>query len=602
MTTRTYVVGENGVVRRRDDHTGPFIDVSIPAGPFGTMRCKDVMTDPNNPDKVIVVGELKGLGASNTGIMVSTDAGVNWLQAGGDYLIKNIGWFYEVWYVDSNVIWTVSDQGNVFRSLDGGLTFQSTVKPFNGVYNFIVAVHALSDQIGIVVGNNSLSMTAADTKVALTTDGGATWTTLNGDNPLTNALSLNPVGQGTGVWISSDLQKIIVGTSYCQIISTDGGATFTTLPPEITRSGIHLTWFPSYGVPTFFRNVGGPVYQVNQSSDSGSTWLNTRTGVFESMFGAHFYAANMGYYVIGNETFQTTDGAVTGTSVDVVPGIDLFEAVWTGVPVVHNCYLAVDCNNPQNTQVVIFENKLYEPNPDLIYVFDVNPDLCWHVQLTPCQDNNDDQQPDAIVVNPVATFVDCQSCLGTCYELRDCSTGALYTVNADLSQYIYKVIQVQVPAGDSFETRCFTVNPVMCPANPDVLQFTIVDCFDNCVDCSPVPPEPVPPLVIRDRSVKPGWSTKGCPPEYVEKVSCKFAEAIYQEAMSVRYGIQFCCETDAEKWTIKKELLDLKALYDPEACIPTNSPGLCCPPCNLTAVIEFPCEPARYLIASITIP
>jgi len=53
-----------------------------------------------------------------------------------------------------------------------------------------------------------------------------------------------------------------------------------------------------------------------------------------------------------------------------------------------------------------------------------------------------------------------------------------------------------------------------------------------------------------------------------DATNCSFAEAAYQEMASVRYGINFCCETDLQDNTIKKELLDNNALRvcidDPE--------------------------------------
>lgn len=45
-----------------------------------------------------------------------------------------------------------------------------------------------------------------------------------------------------------------------------------------------------------------------------------------------------------------------------------------------------------------------------------------------------------------------------------------------------------------------------------------------------------------------------------DATNCKFAEAVYQEMASTRYGIDFCCETDLKGSSIKKELLDNNAL------------------------------------------
>jgi hypothetical protein len=44
--------------------------------------------------------------------------------------------------------------------------------------------------------------------------------------------------------------------------------------------------------------------------------------------------------------------------------------------------------------------------------------------------------------------------------------------------------------------------------------------------------------------------------DYNNKVNKEFAEAMYQKMASKRYGIDFCCTPDLNKWSIKKELLD----------------------------------------------
>lgn len=50
--------------------------------------------------------------------------------------------------------------------------------------------------------------------------------------------------------------------------------------------------------------------------------------------------------------------------------------------------------------------------------------------------------------------------------------------------------------------------------------------------------------------------------QYSENINCQFAEALYQKAVSDRYGIQFCCEQDSKNIEIKKELLDLNNIMD----------------------------------------
>lgn len=863
MITRTYAVGQQNTVRRRDDHTGAWIDVSIPSGPIGAFTLFDVMSDPTNPDRVCAVGEVRGEG-SNSGIMVSYDAGATWFQPSGSWIINKKN--YEVWWVDSNTIWVVGDAGAVLLSTDGGLTFNAVpTRPGNGSYMYTSAIHALDNQIAIVAGSPAEDLSSNAVHVWLTTDAGANWNLLPG-SPLVNSIppGENPTGHPTGIWMSPDQQRIVVGTTYNQVLSTDGGTTFNSVDPEMTRSGQHLTWYPSHDAsPSVFRHVGGPVFQVNKSTDIGSSWTTERNADFITFRGAHFYSDNDGYYLVQNQIFETSDGAVTGNQTDTVPGIDEMNAVWTGpwpiepvdppcgtcpegfefnsltglceriesvpaicdptavytvgegaklpgnysslgarfyedatgrpFPIVHSgtadlidaasnplnllqtvaaapwndrlnevgvwnsaantpyqewigftaciqipeektyyvgiagdnyvrfrlngeiifsattgsvyafrnwfmvpltlpagisiieleglnlgsiaafgaeiydadqatlaamtstsevdavtifstkdkigetfdlgeesgcqcpdgyalsncdgelecirietaeyqdcpCYLATNCEDSQDTVVVRFEDETFQPDLSLTYVFDIDPDKCYTLSETACEDLDFDGEPDAPFVTILETFPTCIDCAGECYLLTNCETQETIIVQNDLIQYVGKVIQVFV---DQDTTLCFFVQAIPCSNQTIVaLPGAIIECFDNCEDCLPPAPAPVEPLVIRDRTVKPGWNTKGCPPEYVEKVSCKFSEAVYQEIASIRYGIEFCCENEIEldRWAIKKELLDLKAIYDENACIIEENQ--CCPPCNLTAEIVIQCDPPTYLIGRIEI-
>lgn len=866
MITRTYIVGESNTVRRRDNHTGPWIDVSIPIAPEGAGILYDVMTDPNNPDKVIAVGSMLGSG-TNTGIMVSSNAGVTWTQAGGDWLRGKVANWFEVWWVDSNIIWVIGNSGECARSLDGGLTFDLTVQsPMNGTYNFTSAIHAISSQIVVVAGSTTVNPIVNNIVIAKTMDGGNTWVSLAG-SPLVNTVGPGTVtGYPTAIWMSSDEQVIIVSSHYNQFRSTDGGATFTALPPEMSDSGQHMTWYPTYS-PNVFWNTGGITVNLNKSSDSGITWSTIHAAESLIIQGAHFYTASQGYYVVGNQTFQTTDSGVTGTNTDNAPGIQKLYAVWTGswppegtqpcgscpegytynpstglcdriestqpicfpttyiaqagnqninysqngakfyedatgrpyplievgagindnlgnalnqvgsstlsplwanggsltdgrlhavgiwtnagsnpvnewigftacieVPVdttycigiaadnyvrfkidgqliysattgsvatfrdwkvipitltagTHNiqleglnlasfatfgaeiyqadvptllamstpgelaavtifstgdktgstfdlgeqsgcncpqdynlsicndslecvrlmsvpfepcrCWLAINCQDSGDTVVIRFEDESFTPDLSLIYVLDIDLEKCYTIQEVTCQDQDENGEPDATIVIIIESYPTCEDCIGTCYVITDCESQESWIVENDaLAGYVGKTIEVDLLVGNQLERRCLQITTTVCNESPVILAFNFIDCHDDCETCLPQPVS-VPELVIRNRTVKPGWNTKGCPPAYVEKVSCNFAEAMYQEVVSLRYGIEFCCNEDAKKWIIKKEMLDLKALIDPEACLPVDQQ--CCPPCNLEAEIIIPCDPVTYLIGNIEI-
>ena len=77
-----------------------------------------------------------------------------------------------------------------------------------------------------------------------------------------------------------------------------------------------------------------------------------------------------------------------------------------------------------------------------------------------------------------------------------------------------------------------------------------------------------------DRKVKPGYNTPICSAEKYDKITCNFADIAYKKALELRYGISDCCPEGNEKWLVKKELIELQALTDPNyTCDPLTT---CC--------------------------
>jgi hypothetical protein len=162
-------------------------------------------------------------------------------------------------------------------------------------------------------------------------------------------------------------------------------------------------------------------------------------------------------------------------------------------------------------------------------------------------------------------FTDCDACTaqnnGPCYLLTDCDDKEHTIVTGDdLSQYLNQTIQIESCPG-----YCFQVELAEnCIGYVSVLPITA--SFTTCDACNYVP---VVPTNLISRRVKPGYDTPACPPDYTEKVNCTFGEAMYEEVLAKRYGLEDCCVIDAQRWTIKKELLDIKVLNIPNPEKPT---------------------------------
>lgn len=251
------------------------------------------------------------------------------------------------------------------------------------------------------------------------------------------------------------------------------------------------------------------------------------------------------------------------------------------------CYLATNCEDPMDQILLTTEDVL---DLNLIYIFYGHPDKCWTIEVST------DCPPDDALTVVASSWASCEDCISTCYTLIDCEgIEPNIQVSNDLSQYldpfgVGRIIQL---------TRCpevcwqIVANPGHCTGAEEVVVLT--DDFETCEEC--IGTEEEPPLLLNHRKVQPGYDTKACSTEYVEKVKCSYAEALYQEVVSERYGIEFCCEIDLRKYKIKHEDLKLRLITDPDACLRVSED--CCAPCNVTAIIIRPCPEPDYVYGRI---
>jgi len=79
----------------------------------------------------------------------------------------------------------------------------------------------------------------------------------------------------------------------------------------------------------------------------------------------------------------------------------------------------------------------------------------------------------------------------------------------------------------------------------------------------------LPPTFKNNRTVKPGYNTPNCNPDEYDKITCRFSQVMYKVVLEKRYGITNCCPDEDEKWLLKKELIDIQALKDPNYKCPS---------------------------------
>lgn len=189
-------------------------------------------------------------------------------------------------------------------------------------------------------------------------------------------------------------------------------------------------------------------------------------------------------------------------------------------------------------------------------------ETCWTVNAT-------DDPTNAGIVIPEVEYVDCPECLLTfpciCTTVRNDSTTSkdyrYYDCNLDVQFFT-------LAAGETSERFCMRVWEEYYP------ETDYIETFGNCLETTPDIWE-CPPIVYPRRSVQPGYNTPACTIDKYEKITCKSAEVYFKQVLYLRYGISDCCPDENDKWLIKKELIDLDALRDPDyVCTEINS---CCP-------------------------
>jgi hypothetical protein len=199
------------------------------------------------------------------------------------------------------------------------------------------------------------------------------------------------------------------------------------------------------------------------------------------------------------------------------------------------------------------------------------PETCWTVNAT-----ND--PTDAGIVIPEVEYVDCPECLLTfpciCTTVRNDSTTSkdyrYYDCNLDVQFFT-------LAAGEKSERFCIRVWAIYYP------ETDYIETYGNCSETTPDVWE-CPAIVYPRRSVQPGYNTPACTIAKYEKISCKSADVYYKQVLYLRYGISDCCPDENDKWLIKKELIDMDALRDPNYECTVSTCG--CPPqscsCNAT--------------------
>jgi hypothetical protein len=548
------------------------------------------------------------VGGTTQGDRVVMDSGGNVLAV--QRIIQNSVWGNQFLY-DKSIVTFAPDTGSYSRNVDTGTPVPNTTNLAQ-------------------VANNSLCSGASCPSNVWTTS--PWYGRMNNIGVWTN-VSIGNIAQPIDEWIGftacvevPTTKKYTIGISGdnwfrfkvdgqlyfdFSLSGTDGYQRWHIVELELT-AGQHIIEFEGLNRPSSGNN--NPASLAAEIYDASSATLQTITTVealepyiiwsTADLIGEPFDSGEeSGCHCPDGFTLSACDGELKCVRYESVPYVKC------------NCYKAIDCDNPELFFYFTIDSSLPPLDTGLIYTFN---DPAGRASAEPSQRDRCfyiEESKECDVTNPnlavKETFVDCDECSGTCYSLTSCTNpeNIVYFDGLgapELAQYVGQVISVY--NSNTEITTCATVATIPCRQAvnplPAIPEFIIIqEEFCDCEECLPKPIE-VPVLEINNRTVKPGYNTPGCSTEYVEKISCGYSEALYQEVISRRYGIEFCCSKDLNSLDIKKQLMEFKMITDPDAC--KEIPSDCCPPCSLelelTAIPTTECQAPEGINLLLAIP
>jgi len=165
---------------------------------------------------------------------------------------------------------SASAGGGIFRTTDGGATWNKDITAFNTANGWADFIHFFDANNGVCVGDP----TNGYFEIYTTSNGGASWSRVQQGNipqPLANEYApMNMyIAAGNSLWFAAT--SLGTGRIYR---TTDKGATWSI----VVYPGVQSDWFPGIGFQD--ENVGlgnGTVGEIRKTTDGGVTWSMVST-------------------------------------------------------------------------------------------------------------------------------------------------------------------------------------------------------------------------------------------------------------------------------------------------------------------------------------
>lgn len=236
-------------------------------------------------------------------------------------------------------------------------------------------------------------------------------------------------------------------------------------------------------------------------------------------------------------------------------------------------YLLEDCSGLLPDAITYTDLSAYVGS---VIKLEYCPETCWEVSIT----LNPLNAGEVIFIDQ--EYVDCDECLDTLACI--CTTVRNDDATVVSNEYRYLDCDHNV---QNFTLLFGETSPKFCIVawqyNHPTTDY--IETFGDCTQATVQDPWTCPAPIYPRRFIRPGYYVPACSIDKFEKITCKAAEAMYKKVLEQRYGISNCCPDDDNKWLIKKELIDLAGLVDPNyTCTPIQS---CCndaPNCGCTSL------------------
>ncbi len=288
-----------------------------------------VVTSPGLT-KIAMQDEENGWGISDTAVLRTTDGGTSWYQLTPPNAGK-LGYFVASSFLDEQHAWIlVPDandmlKGTLFRTSDGGVTWESAQVPFGGG-----DLRFLDAKRGWMMASLGAGAGSMGVAILQTGDGGATWNqTYTNDPNQQNAGASLPLGGLKDGLTPVDMQAAWVGgVTYAPGViylyqTQDGGTSWTQANIKIP-DGYAQAQFETPGptlvtaatayLPVSVSSQNGVLRAIYVSHDGGKTWAETPTMIPQG--GAmDFVSEKDGFIWNGTDFYVTHDAAQTWTTV-----------------------------------------------------------------------------------------------------------------------------------------------------------------------------------------------------------------------------------------------------------------------------------------------